>query len=181
MQNAGMPTELISAAGLPSANLVPTTDEGARSALALIGELEASLRASRKALLALDLAGIERETREQVRSIRKLEGVLARSMAPRVRGSCMAKDRAPLHSGNPPELEPGPEEELRRSCHRVLEATRLQAALLARARTKLRVLANMLAGQSVNYGPLVAGSSMRSPSPVWNSNWKSDLKSGGEI
>jgi hypothetical protein len=171
-----MPTEFIAAAGPPSANPVPAAEDGARSALILIGELEASLHASRKALLALDLAGIERETREQVRSIRNLEDVLARSMAPRVRGSCMTKERA-VRSGNSPE----PEEELRRSCQRVLEATRLQAALLARARTKLRVMANMLAGQSVNYGPLVAGSSMRSRSPVWNSDWNSDSKSGGEI
>jgi hypothetical protein len=88
----------------------------------------------------------------------------------------MTKERA-VRSGNSPE----PEEELRRSCQRVLEATRLQAALLARARTKLRVLANMLAGQSVNYGPLVAGSNLRSPSAVWNSDWNSDLKSGGGI
>jgi hypothetical protein len=137
--------------------------------LTLIGELEASLHASRKALLALDLAGIERETREQVRSIRNLEDVLARSMAPRVRGIWAAKDRALGCSGNPPELESELEKELRRSCHRVLEATRLQAALLARARTKLRVLANMLAGQSVNYGPLVA----RDSAPPRAFSWKS--------
>lgn len=166
-----MPIELISAAGLPSANPVPAAEDRTRCALMLIGELEASLNASRKALLALDLAGIERETREQVRSIRKLEDVLGRSMAPRVRG--MAKDRALVRSGNSPELEPEPERELRRSCHRVLEAARLQAALLARARTKLRVLANMLAGQSVTYGPLVAGNSVPCRAPVWDSDWKS--------
>jgi hypothetical protein len=179
MMSVQIPTELISEAGVPSANPEPTTDERARSALTLVRELEASLHGSRKALLALDLAGIERETREQVRSIRKLEDVLARSMAPRARG--MTKERALVRSGNSPEPEPEPQEELRRSCHRVLEATRLQAALLARARTKLRVMANMLAGQSVNYGPLVAGSGVRSRSPVWNSDWNSDSKSGGEI
>lgn len=170
-----MPTEFISAAALSSPSPSPATDDRARSALMLIGGLEASLQSSRKALLALDLAGIERETCEQVRSIRKLEDVLARSMAPPVRGSCATRDGALVSSRIPPELE----EELRRSCHRVLEAARLQAALLARARTKLRVLANMLAGQSVTYGPLVAGNSVPSRAPLWN--WNSDSKSGGEI
>ena len=61
-------------------------DERARSALTMVRDLEASLHASRNALLARDLAGIEQETREQVRSIRKLEDFLARSMAPRARG-----------------------------------------------------------------------------------------------
>lgn len=35
-------------------------------------------------------------------------------------------------------------------------AVRLQAALLARAQGKLRVLANMLAGTSADYGQLLA-------------------------
>ncbi|MGA9543177.1 MAG: hypothetical protein WBQ85_06400 [Candidatus Sulfotelmatobacter sp.] len=183
MMSVQIPSELISEAGAPSANPEPTADDRARSALTLVRDLEASLHASRNALLALDLAGIERETREQVRSIRKLEDVLARSMAPRARG--MTKERALVRSGNSPEPEPEPQpepqEELRRSCHRVLEAARLQAALLARARTKLRVMANMLAGQSVNYGPLVAGNGVPSRARVRNSNWNSDLSSGGGI
>ncbi len=181
MTSVKMPTELISEAGLSSANPVPTADERARSALTLVHELEASLHASRKALLALDLAGIERETREQVRSIRKLEGVLASSMVPRVRGSCVTKEREFVCPENSPEPESELEEELRRSCHRVLEAARLQAALLARSRTKLRVLANMLAGQSVNYGPLVAGRGVPSRARVQNSDWNSGWKSRGEI
>jgi hypothetical protein len=181
MMSVQIPAELVSEAGLPSANPEPTTDERARSALTLVHELEASLHGSRKALLALDLAGIERETREQVRAIRKLEDVLARSMAPRVGASRMAREGTLVRSGNLSELESKPEEELRRSCHRVLEAARLQAALLARARTKLRVMANMLAGQSVNYGPLVTGNGVPSRARVQNSDWNSSWKSGGEI
>ena len=49
---------------------------------------------------------------------------------------------------------PGLREKFRRHSDRILEAARVQAALLARAQSKLRVLANMLAGPSIIYGPL---------------------------
>jgi hypothetical protein len=146
-----MPAEFIPIAGVPSAKASQTADdlELPRRPLILMRELEASLHASRKALLALDLAGIEGETREQGRLMGQLEAVLPPGLAPRARGQQPAEDLERVWSAHGPELE----EEFRRGCKRILEATRLQAALLARARSKLRVLANMLAGQSVIYGP----------------------------
>lgn len=107
-------------------------DEPRPTCLALFCQLEASLHGSRKALLARDLAGIEQGTREQRALAGKVEAVLRKSI---------------VFSGS------GLEQELKQAGKRVLAAGRLQAALLARARLKLRVLANMLAGPSVNYGP----------------------------
>jgi len=113
-------------------------EEPSRTYQTLLGQLEASLHGSRKALIALDLAGMERGTREQVVLTREIEAVRRRSIAP--------ADKRTREQ----------EEELRQSGNRVLAAARLQAALLVRARCKLRVLANMLADPSVNYGPLLA-------------------------
>ena len=126
-------------------------EERLRTRLILMGELEASLQASLKALLALDLANIENETRHQIGLIREFDAQLQASRAAAAReksaepGSCGAQVAVP-------ELE----ETLVRSQKRILDALRLQAALLARARCKLRVLANMLAGPSGPYGPLLA-------------------------
>jgi hypothetical protein len=130
-----MATEFIPRCFSSSADVLPAADDLERPSLALMlmRDLEASLGAGRKALQSLDLAGIEGETREQLRLVRKLEAVLPRNAAPPARCS--------------PELE----EELTRCCKRILQAVRLQAALLARAQYKLRVLANMLAGRSFIY------------------------------
>ena len=147
-----MPAEIIPVACTPPAKASETQDDLVRCRLALMGELEASLDASRKALLALDLAGIELGTREQIGLLRNLEAVRQRSTL-----AC------------PAELE----HETRRCGHRILQAARLQSAILARARAKLRVVANMLAGQSVTYGPLVA----RNAAPLRAFG----RKSGGEI
>lgn len=164
-----MPAEIIPVARIPSAAALEAAEDLVRHRLALMGELEASLDASRKALLALNLAGIELGTREQVGLLRKLEAVLQRSMAPLERERRPAEDRAQARLAYAPELE----NETRRCGHRILQAARLQAALLARARAKLRVVANMLAGQSVTYGPPVAGNS--APLRAFRG------KSGGEI
>jgi hypothetical protein len=164
-----MPAELIPVACIPSANALGTAEDLVRRRLPLMGELEASLDASRKALLALNLTGIELGTREQVGLLRNLEAVPQPSMAPTGREKRPAEDRAPVSLAYPPELE----HETRRCGHRILQAARLQAALLARARAKLRVVANMLAGQSVTYGPPVAGNS--APLRAF------PAKSGGEI
>jgi hypothetical protein len=124
-------------------------DEPVRACLALMGELEASLERSRKALLAQDLAGIERGTGEQVGLLEAIDAAVRRSVTP-----CTTwKQTRGLSASSP-----GLEEELRHSRDRIMEAVRLQAALLARARSKLRVLANMLADPSVDYGPLLARS-----------------------
>jgi hypothetical protein len=139
-------TDFIAAGRAPAAISGERAGGPVRARRALLRELEASLEGSRKALLALDLAGIERGTREQEGLLREFEAVLRH----RMNGAA----HAPEPEGEPgPEPEPEPEEETRRSGNRILEAARLQAALLVRAQCKLRVLANMLAGPSVTYGP----------------------------
>lgn len=115
----------------------------------LMVELEASLLCSRKALLALDLVALERQTEEQADLIRKferlrVEGMVAQASQPQAEKD--ARSAAHLWSF-------GLEEEVRRKATRIAEAARLQAALLMRAQCKLRILANMLAGSSVIYGP----------------------------
>jgi hypothetical protein len=119
-----MPADLI-ATGLA------TPDAG----LAVLSELESSLLGSRKALLELDLAAIERGTIEQAGLIREFDVLL----------------RPGLSAGTP-ELQ----KTFRQSAQRILEASRLQAAVLVREQRKLRVLANMLAGPGVSYGRLRA-------------------------
>jgi hypothetical protein len=116
----------------------------------LLRDLELSLHRSRKALLALDLAGIEFETGEQRRRLRELAPLLwpGRELAGagiRLDGEKeSASDRDPAHGAA--SLS---------SAKAILEAARLQAALLRRAQGKMRVLANMLAGSAVTYGPFI--------------------------
>jgi len=148
-----MLTDSIPARRILPANAGQLAAELLPDRLAVMRELEASLQGSRKALLALDLAGIERGTREQVRLIRELEMVLRRPTASSAIGRQPAEDAAQGLPACAPELE----EELRRCESRVRDGARLQAALLARARSKLRVLANMLADPSVTYERLLAG------------------------
>jgi hypothetical protein len=127
-----------------SADLIAAGRADPDAGLAVLRELEASLLASRRALLALDLGAIERGTSEQAGLIREFDALL----------------RPGLSAGTPeriPERIPERQETLRQSAQRILEASRLQAALLARAQRKLRVLANMLAGPSASYGGLRAG------------------------
>jgi hypothetical protein len=109
--------------------------------LELMRQLEASLCKSHQALAALDLAGIRQGTRDQ--------WSLCRSLGLEMRQVKAAEGR---HLGDDTETS----RELRRSEWKVLEAARLQAALLKRAQRKLAVIANMLAGAERNYGPPVA-------------------------
>jgi hypothetical protein len=149
-----------------SAKILRRTPELERTRLALMRELQASLLASRKALLALDLAAIGQGTREQVELSRKLgrniggrgksAGRIGRRMEPRPVARCaaLAPELEPgLGPELGPELEPELKAELRRAEFELWQALRLQSALLTRARAKLRVLSNMLAGPSVTYGP----------------------------
>jgi hypothetical protein len=119
--------------------------------VSLLRRLQASLGRSSRALVALDLAGIEGETREQRE--------LVRALAVRAK---------PLHWKNEPEIENDSAQaterrlqmarELRQSEAQVRQALRLQAALLRRSQHKLRVMANMLADPAANYGaPFVPG------------------------
>jgi hypothetical protein len=146
------PEESIYAAS-NSANIMPRPAELVQR-LALMRQLQASLFGSRNALLALDLAGIEQGTREQVELSLQLAEDIRRESTPAAKIRPLTrKHPASGLAGHPPELEPELKEEIRRSEREVLQALRLQSALLVRAQCKLRVLANMLAGPSVNYGP----------------------------
>jgi len=119
----------------------------------LMRQLYMSLCAGHRALLALDLAGIERSTMDQAELGRKLAEYIPRGT--RSAGNAGNKKRPPAENraggfaGCAPEMEA----ELRRGERDVLQALRLQGALLARSQHKLRVMANMLAGPGVSYGP----------------------------
>jgi hypothetical protein len=130
--------------------------------LKVLRELETSLNGSRRALLALDLAGIEQGTREQIGLVRELrrfpERAVKVKMIRRGREKLSGLEVEAQETGGN-ETVPWPREaaeEIRRSELAVLQAARVQAALLARAQRKLRILANMLAGPTLNYGSLFA-------------------------
>lgn len=141
----------ISATALASADALERValervENSSRRRLALMRQLQASLAGSRKALLELDLAGIGRGTGEQIELNRMLAEEIQRDREP---------SAIPKRETFKKECASGTEEELRQSERDVLHALRLQAVLLARMRSKLCVLANMLADRSVNYGPLL--------------------------
>jgi hypothetical protein len=145
-------------------------DAWRRIPLPLLRQLEASLCHGHSALLALDLGGIERETREQVGLSRKIAGEIRRGTESTASvWETEVETRASASAERAPEMP----EELARVISRVLQALRLQTALLARARGKLRVLANMLADPSVTYGPLPARTDDRAQA--------FDCHRGGEI
>jgi len=127
-------------------------EEHLRTCLALMGALEASLQGSRQALLTLDLGGTERGTGEQIEWMRNFDEVL-RQMAGDAGGKRGSGSGADFDWGRSKELE----EELRQSERRIRNTLRLQAALLARIRGKLHVLANMLADPSLPYRPQPPG------------------------
>ncbi|MFZ1928726.1 MAG: hypothetical protein WAU50_06300 [Candidatus Sulfotelmatobacter sp.] len=176
-----MPSEELISAASSAADHRQKSVEQARARLAIMGELHTSLLASCEALLALDLGGITRGTREQV----GLSARLAREMGQENR--CAVKDKPRAESGasshetvRASALEPvrgaemrgAAQQELKQS-HQVLQALRLQSAILRRAGAKLRVLTNALAGPSANYGP-----------PPWQSGARHrpfDGKHGGEL
>jgi hypothetical protein len=164
-----MPTDSIRVASIPPPSARERADALLWARMALLGELEASLLGSRKAVLALDLHGIEGGTTEQVGLIGELNALARRSVAPPATGRRSAEQEAPGLSACSPEVD----EELRRSESRIREAVRLQAALLARARCKLRVLANMLAGPSVTYGPFLPNDA-RTRAVDWKCDGESD-------
>ena|SRR5271166_5903309 len=128
-----MLTEFTGASSLSLKNSASTPTDSAAVRLGLLGALEASLLVSQRALVSLDLEGIHRGTREQVDLVAKLAATWPRSaVGP---SSVLAQET--------------------RQCElQTLQAARVQAALLSRLQSKLRVMANMLAGPSVIYGPL---------------------------
>lgn len=122
--------------------------KSAGSLLALAAGLEASLEQSRKALLSLDLPAIVARTGEQILLSRELAVVL-----------CQASGGLSASPDLPEELqrEKLQIEQVRVIAERIISAIRLQSALLVRLRTKLRVMANMLAGPSAVYSSMLEG------------------------
>lgn len=145
-----MSTDFIATARFAPVSVLERAD-ALIAARGLMVELETSLDCSRQALLALDLAGIERQTAEQVELIRKLEKFLPKGMSAPASERHSEEDARSVLSA----FMPVAEEEVRRNANRIVEAARLQAALLRRAQCKLCIMANMLAGPSVIYGPFL--------------------------
>lgn len=118
--------------------------------LAVMAALEASLAGSREALVSLDVAGLVSRNREQ--------GLLSCELGP-ILGR--ARGEIEVLAGTPERSKELDQERLqikqvRVVADRILFAVRTQSALLARLRTKLQVMANMLAGPSAVYGPRLA-------------------------
>lgn len=124
----------------------PIATEILRSRLVLQLGLEASLKKSRIALLTLNLSGLLIETREQIMLSRSLAILNAASGSDSL-GMQQAERAAGTTRGHALV-------QLRASALRIQSAIRLQLAVLARSRRKLRVLANMLAGPSMAYSAL---------------------------
>ncbi|MGA1985060.1 MAG: hypothetical protein ABSG72_02235 [Candidatus Sulfotelmatobacter sp.] len=125
----------------------------AEAGVALLGELESSLEASQHALLARDLAGIERHTGEQVRLRRALEILWSQN-------SLEGSDRVPIHpmlSVRAGAAEFGAAE------LRVLQLGRVQAALLRRAQRWSRMLSHVLAGPGAGYAAPAGDSTVLHP------------------
>jgi hypothetical protein len=130
----------------PSSVMHSSADEIAQLMLGLVVEMEASLQGSQKAVLASDGLGLENCTREQVRLHRALELLLWPRAWPGT-----AVQEAAQKSGGPP-CAPDLAAELLAAERRVLHATRVQAALLRRARQFQRILANFAAARAARDG-----------------------------
>lgn len=113
---------------------LPTETNSDALRLALLNDLESSLRASEQAILARDVARLERATEEQANLHRRLV------MLP-VRGSSFSPA-------------------VREAQQRVLDLGRVQSALLERARQRLRMLANWIAGPEAQYRAVSANSAV---------------------
>jgi hypothetical protein len=121
-------------------------DSHLRKCLSFMSEMETSLAGSRKALGALDLAGIEQGTSDQT-------GLIANFG----KAFCQRCLEGGTHGDRHDSTAASDEivRELRQSQSRLLQAARLQAALLARVQRKTRVLANLLTGTDGFYSPPV--------------------------
>jgi len=166
MQTDSMQTGSILAPQLCSESRSVLVERFSLERLQLLRDLEASLGGSRQALLALDLAGIEQGTREQVGLVRELQKYPEMRMPrPRLGQTGKRREGGTQETGaEVPTWSREMAEDVRRCEEAVLQAARVQAALLARARRKLRILANMLAGPSLNYSCLFAKTNGAAPS-----------------
>ncbi|HTU40735.1 MAG TPA: hypothetical protein VMF10_03435 [Candidatus Aquilonibacter sp.] len=117
--------------------------------LATMAALEASLGGSREALISLDVAALVSRNREQLLLSRKLRPILDRA-----RGEIGEIDVPSGTSEGSKELrhERRQIEQVQMAANRIIFAIRIQSALLVRLRTKLQVMANMLAGPGAFYG-----------------------------
>jgi hypothetical protein len=119
-----------------------------RSHLKWTQALESSLNRSLRALIDLNLESLRSATAEQI--------LLAQEMAAMLEGGHEAQNNPQPAGDEPQVLVPAVElpGELRSMQRRIYEALRLQSAVLVRSQRKQSVLANMLAGVGVPYGPL---------------------------
>ena len=102
--------------------------------LALLNDLESSLRSTEQAILGRDVERLERATEEQANLHHRLV------MLP-MRGSSFSPA-------------------VREAQQRVLDLGRVQSALLERARQRLRMLANWIAGPEAQYRAVSAHSAV---------------------
>jgi hypothetical protein len=114
--------------------------EIAQASRGLLADLEASLQASQRALLARDVAGVEERTREQIRLHRSLEIL-------------WSGDAAQAQTSDRVQVDSLLDAALRAAAIRVLHLGRVQAALLTRQQRRLRIVSNLLAGSSASYAP----------------------------
>lgn len=125
-----------------------TADEIAQTLLGLLEEMEASLGGSHKAVLTGDGLLLENCTREQARLHRALEMLLSPGTWPGTAQPATVQKRVLA----PPRCAAGLAAELLAAEWRVLQATRVQAALLRRARQFRRILANLVAAKGAPCG-----------------------------
>lgn len=123
-----------------------------RERLLLMRRLRDSLGRGSRALVALDLIGMERETREQAEILK----IISKSVVEAPQGN---------HSLN---RSAGPvcdlSDELSKTENAVRQGLQLHAALLRRSQHKLRVMANMLADPALNYpSPFAPGGRFSPP------------------
>jgi len=136
----------------------------ARDYPVLLNALQGSLAASQSALLRRDLAALEQCTREQFGLCGELRGVLQDKFSDTTSYIGQATERLPkavarIESRFSPDLH---SQELA-----LRQALRVYLAVLARSRHQLRVLANMLAGPSIEYGAPSNQASQNTSPQLW--------------
>jgi len=133
-----------------------STSHADRLPLLLLADLESSLRASQRALLARDLALLERLTDEQFHLQQRL------ALLPVTRsGSCL--DESPATA-----VDTSMNSAVIAAHRRLLHLGRVHGALLDRAQQRLRTLARFLADPQAPYGPAPGGAGIEplpDPSP----------------
>lgn len=118
----------------------PASSEIGHAILSVLSDLENSLTASQRFLLARDLSGLERTCADQLRLVQTLQIFWPRSAAPQPGRNVPSSDDA-LDSA------------LHAAQLRVLHLSRIQAALLARAQRGLKMIEHLSAGGGASYAP----------------------------